>query len=182
MALSRLILGFGLAVLLVTSVAALAEQQTQPAQSAVPPIPDSVPKDAAFHSMLMMGNLAGTQASWKTPDGKLHFLYQYNDRGRGPQLFTDMQLSPDGLPASTETRGNDYFKDKVEEHFSLAKQKASWKNKGEQGEKAVTKRAFYVGMYSPQRNWPCWRARPWRMAAASRSFPRERLALSAWAR
>lgn len=151
MSFRKQILKLSLALLLaLTPLAALAEEQSPPSQSPVPPVPDSVPKDAAaFHSMLMMGNLAGTQASWKTPDGKVHFLFQYNDRGRGPQLFTDMQLSADGIPVSTETHGNDYFKDKVEEHFSLDKQKAAWKNKGEQGEKPVAKPAFYVGMFSP---------------------------------
>jgi imidazolonepropionase-like amidohydrolase len=134
--------------LVVSSRAALAQEQPPAPQSAVPPVPASVPADATFHSMLMMGNLAGTQASWKTPDGKLHFLFQYNDRGRGPQLFTEMKLAGD-VPVSTDTKGNDYFKDQVEEHFSLEKQKANWKNKGEQGEKAVSKPAFYVGMFSP---------------------------------
>src|SRR5262245_35294134 len=145
-----LILELTLAIFLaIASLPALAEEKPPAAQSPVPAIPASVPAEATFHSMLMMGNLAGAQASWKTPDGKLHFLFQYNDRGRGPQLFTDMKLSADGLPISTETKGNDYFKDQVEEHFSLDKQKANWKNKGEQGERAISKPAFYVGMFSP---------------------------------
>ena len=144
----RLILGLTLAISLATSFTSRSEEKSQDAQGPVPAIPASVPAEAALHSVLMMGNLAGTQASWKTPDGKLHFLFQYNDRGRGPQLFTDMKLS-DGLPISTETKGNDYFKDQVEEHFSLEKQRAHWKNKGEQGEMVVSKPAFYVGMFSP---------------------------------
>lgn len=118
-------------------------------QSAAPALPADIPADARRSSIVTMGNLAGHQAVWTTPDGKLHAFFQFNDRGRGPKLKTVYTLDKDGLPISISTVGNDYLKTEVSEDFSAANGTAHWKNTSENGEKAISGRAYYVGMYGP---------------------------------
>jgi imidazolonepropionase-like amidohydrolase len=118
-------------------------------QSAAPALPANIPVDARRSSVLTMGNLAGHQAVWTTPDGKLHAFFQFNDRGRGPKTTTVYALDKDGLPISISTVGNDYLKTEVSEDFSAANGTAHWKNTSENGEKALPGKAYYVGMYGP---------------------------------
>ena len=116
--------------------------------SAAPSLPAEVPAAAVLHSVLMSGNPAGTQATWRGDDGKIHVFFEFNDRGRGPRVWTEIAPGPDGIPATLANTGVDYYKGPVEERFALASGKATWTNKAEQGEKAVT-RAFYSSMYGP---------------------------------
>jgi imidazolonepropionase-like amidohydrolase len=118
-------------------------------QSAAPALPADIPTNARRTSVLTMGNLAGHQAVWTTPDGKLHAFFQFNDRGRGPKTTTVYSLDKDGLPVAISTVGNDYLKTEVREDFSAANGTAHWKNTSENGEKALSGKAYYVGMYSP---------------------------------
>src|SRR5713226_2842274 len=39
--------------------------------------------------MLIDETPSGQDAVWTTPDGTLHELFQYNDRGRGPKIYTN---------------------------------------------------------------------------------------------
>jgi Amidohydrolase family len=115
----------------------------------VPPIPDSVPKDAARYSVVSNGNLAGNQSVWTTRDDKRHALYQYNDRGRGPRIETVITIGADGVPTSTRNTGHDYLKGPVDERFSIEGGVARWKNKAESGERPVEGAVFYPSFYGP---------------------------------
>jgi hypothetical protein len=115
----------------------------------VPAVPASVPSDAVRYSVLSSGNPAGNQLVWKSPDGRRHALYQYNDRGRGPRIDTVTVLGTDGIPTSTENTGNDYLKGPVEERFSIRDGVARWKNKAESGERPVKGAAFFPSFYGP---------------------------------
>lgn len=119
-----------------------------PAAAALPALPDGVPSSAVLHSILMSGNAAGTQATWRGDDGKLHVFFEFNDRGRGPKIWTEIGTGPDGIPTSLVNTGVDYLKGPVEERFAVADGRASWKNKAEHGETAFAK-AFYTSMYGP---------------------------------
>ena len=116
-----------------------------PPSSAVPALPAEVPASAVLHSVLMSGNAAGTQATWRDADGKLRVFF---DRGRGPRIWTEMTSGADGIPTSLVNTGVDYLKGPVEERFGIAGGKASWKNKAEHGERDAA-RAFYSSMYGP---------------------------------
>jgi imidazolonepropionase-like amidohydrolase len=136
-----------LAVILVAGVA-IAQQSAAP-PSNVPALPSDIPADAKVWSVLTMGALAGQQATWTTPDGKLHAFFQFNDRGRGPKTTTVLTLDKNGFPSSEITEGNDYLKADVHEEFSVDVGNARWKNKAEQGQKKLAGPAFYVSMYGP---------------------------------
>ena len=59
------------------------------------------------------------------------------------------KLDADGLPIEYTGNGNDYMKAPVEERFEIKDGKASWKNRSEKGEQAVTGKAFYLPMNAP---------------------------------
>ncbi|MCI0573206.1 MAG: amidohydrolase family protein [Myxococcaceae bacterium] len=125
------------------------QEQKAAEPSAVPPLPADVPADAVRYTVLMAGNKAGAQAVWTTPDSRRHVLFQYNDRGRGPQLRTVTSLDAAGVPVSVETTGVDYYKGPVTERFRVERGVARWENKAEKGQKRVSAPAFYPSLYGP---------------------------------
>ena len=134
-------------LLLLASIPLAAQQAPKPAESSnVPPVPDYVPQDALRYSVLISGSKAGTEAVWKTADGKIHTLSQYNDRGRGPKLEGEYVLDEQGLPKTVRIAGNDYLKSPVEETYIYDGNVAQWKNKSEAGESAGANR-FYASLY-----------------------------------
>src|SRR5438034_435141 len=99
--------------------------------------------------ILIQGNTAGTQTVERQPDGAVRAEYSYNDRGRGEHITATWKLDGAGVPLEYDGRGNDYMKAPVEEHFEIKNGRASWKNRSEQGEQAVTGEAFYLPMNPP---------------------------------
>jgi Amidohydrolase family len=99
--------------------------------------------------ILIQGNPAGTQTVEAQPDGTVRAEYSYNDRGRGDHITATWKLDDAGVPIEYDGRGNDYMKAPVEEHFEIKNGRASWKNRSEQGEQAVSGQAFYLPMNAP---------------------------------
>lgn len=124
--------------------------------SSTPQAQSPSPSDSADtkrYAVLMMGQPAGAETSTVTQSGERRITFEYNDRGRGPKLTSRIALAPDGTPTLIETNGNDYYKGAVTERFSLDGGRAVWKNKAEEGERALAGRAFYVSMDgSPEEN------------------------------
>jgi hypothetical protein len=135
-----------LAQLTTVSLVAVVPCVAQQSQSAVPGLPAGVPSSADRYSVLTMGNLAGQQASWTTPDGALHIFYQFNDRGRGPQTTSILTINADGVPVAERVTGHDYLKSPVEESYSFTSGTARWKSNVEVGEKKLTTPAVYVSI------------------------------------
>jgi imidazolonepropionase-like amidohydrolase len=99
--------------------------------------------------IFIQGNPAGTQTVKDEPAGVMRVEYSYNDRGRGDHIIATWKLDGAGVPTEYQGSGNDYMKAAVEEHFEIKNGKASWKNRSEQGEQAVTGEAFYLPMTAP---------------------------------
>jgi hypothetical protein len=99
--------------------------------------------------IFIQGNQAGTQIVEGQADGAMHAEYSYNDRGRGDHIIATWKLDGAGVPVKYEGSGNDYMKAPVEEHFEIKNGRASWKNRSEQGEQAVTGEGFYLPMNAP---------------------------------
>jgi hypothetical protein len=99
--------------------------------------------------ILIQGNPAGTQTIETQPDGTVHAEYSYNDRGRGDHITASWKLDSAGVPIAYNGRGNDYMKAPIEEHFETGDGRASWKNRSEQGEQAISGEAFYLPMNAP---------------------------------
>ena len=99
--------------------------------------------------IFLQGNLAGTQTVKDEPGGGVRVEYSYNDRGRGDNIAATWKLDAAGVPIEYEAKGNDYMKAQVEERFEMKNGRASWKNRSEKGEQAVTGEAFYLPMSAP---------------------------------
>src|SRR5438046_6824453 len=99
--------------------------------------------------IFIQGNQAGTQTVEGQADGGVHAEYSYNDRGRGDHIMATWKLDGAGVPVEYQGRGNDYMKAPVEEHFEINNGRASWKNRSEEGEQAVSGEAFYLPMNAP---------------------------------
>jgi hypothetical protein len=98
------------------------------------------------YTLLIMGNKAGYETSTRSANGDLQLYYEFNDRGRGPKITEKIVLDKNGVPTSIENSGIDYLKAPVEEKFSLSSGHATWKNRAEEGQKAISGKAFYISI------------------------------------
>ncbi len=99
--------------------------------------------------VIIQGNTAGTQTVETQSDGTVRAEYSYNDRGRGDHITATWKLDSAGVLIAYDGHGNDYMKAPVEEHFEISDGRASWKNRSEQGDQAISGQAFYLPMNSP---------------------------------
>src|SRR5229473_4108801 len=131
-------------------------------QSPAPVLPADVPKDADVRVLLIDETPSGQDAVWTTPDGTLHELFQFNDRGRGPKIYTTYRLDAKQLIAAEDSKGVDYMKAPVEEHFAITSGQAVWKNQAETERwRMPTASSTWTSM-AARRRANCWPARCWR--------------------
>ena len=95
------------------------------------------------YEVWIVGRKAGSQVT-EVSGTERTFSYEYNDRGRGPNLRTKVVLGPEHTPVVVETTGVNYLKAAVAERFSLKDGKAAWQSPVDAGEKAVSQPAFYA--------------------------------------
>ena len=115
-------------------------------QSPVPDLPPDIPKDAVLRVLLSDKAPSGQDAVWRSPDGSIHEFFQFNDRGRGPKIYTTYRVDATGLIVTEESKGVDYMKTPVEEHFSLISDEAAWKNQAENEKQANANGKFYLDL------------------------------------
>jgi hypothetical protein len=96
--------------------------------------------------VILLGNVAGKQTV--SADGN-SAEYSYNDRGRGDHITASWKIDAAGVLTDYTGSGNDYMKTSVDESFHIANGKASWKNRTEHGDEAVSGEAFYVPLNAP---------------------------------
>ncbi|HEY1271802.1 MAG TPA: hypothetical protein VGF08_07445, partial [Terriglobales bacterium] len=118
----------------------VAQQQESP----LPALPADIPKDAVLRMLLVDKTPSGQDAVWRTPDGVIHEFFQFNDRGRGPKIYSTYHLDRDGLITSEESKGVDYMKTPVEERFAVTSGTATWKNQAEDEKQASAAGKFYI--------------------------------------
>ena len=99
--------------------------------------------------ILLQGNVQGKQTVTTLDGGATKAEYSYNDRGRGDNITATWKLDAAGVLTEYSGSGNDYMKAAITETFSIANGKASWSNRTEHGEQAVSGAAFYVPLNSP---------------------------------
>src|SRR6266852_1530617 len=100
------------------------------------------------YEVLFAGRHEGSQVTEIISENERRVSFEFNDRGRGPRLTTRILVNRDGTSARIDTTGHDYFKAKVDEHYSITGQKAEWRASGSSGEKALSGSAFYISVNS----------------------------------
>ena len=133
-----------LRIILVLSFASLAQAQQK--ESPTPELPSDIPKEAHILTVLSDKTPSGQDAVWTTSDGVIHEFFQFNDRGRGPKIYTNYKLDAKGVVIAEDSKGVDYMKNPIEEHFALDGTRASWKNQGEDTHQANASGKAYVDL------------------------------------
>lgn len=100
--------------------------------------------DTRTDAVVMQGNRAGQQTVVAGHERTARAEYSYNDRDHGDHIAATWTLDAAGIPVAYKSRGNDYSKAPVEEHFVLKRGKASWRNRHEMGEQTLRQPAFYM--------------------------------------
>lgn len=129
--------------------AAAAPPDTTATGVVIPPLPAQVPADAARFTVLLMGKTGGRQATWVGADGRLHIVYYYVDRGRGPSTESVLTLGADGVPRAEEITGHGEMTTAVHETYALEGRTARWKNAAEEGRRALDGPALYAPLNAP---------------------------------
>ena len=115
----------------------------QAAESVAAPPVESCPDNASAsraYSFFLAGNRAGYHLECRMPDGSGLYIFEFNDRGRGPSVRSRIVQDAAGIPTVITVDGNDYLKNEIAERFSIEKGKAAWKNKVEQGDAERSRR------------------------------------------
>ncbi|WP_082994997.1 amidohydrolase family protein [Aquimarina megaterium] len=95
------------------------------------------------YNIYMGDKLAGYQKSSQGKDGVYHYVYEFNDRGRGPHINEKVILNDNDVIISHEIYGHNYLKDTVSEIFEVKEGTAKWKSSSEQGEAKFDNNSFF---------------------------------------
>lgn len=103
------------------------------------------------YDWLTLGEKSGELVVNYGSNGQQTATFEFNDRGRGPQLQEKIQLDQAGQMTRFEVTGHSYMGAPVDERFHRVGQQASWHSADEQGEAEVDQPAAYVnGQGSPE--------------------------------
>jgi hypothetical protein len=98
------------------------------------------------YTILLAGNHAGTATSRQVGANDWVYSYEFNDRGRGPQITEKVTVDEHGVPQRIESTGHDYWKTPVNEFFQHSDGKASWTNAAEKVERSASRRSFFISL------------------------------------
>lgn len=104
------------------------------------------PGDTVRYVAISAGRVSGHDHIWRDADGTLHSQFEYNDRGRGPNVHTRLRLDQRGFPVWMEAEGVNYYKTPVRERFELRDGRAVWENSADRGDTTVTGPFWYASM------------------------------------
>ncbi|HEX2208715.1 MAG TPA: amidohydrolase family protein [Longimicrobium sp.] len=104
------------------------------------------PGDTVRYVAISAGRVSGHEHVWRDADGTLHSQFEYNDRGRGPNVHTRVRLDERGLPVWLEAEGVNYYKSPVRERFELRDGRAVWENSADRGDRPVNGPFWYASM------------------------------------
>ncbi len=96
------------------------------------------------YEVLFAGRHEGSQVTEIISENERRVSFEFNDRGRGPRLTTRILVNRDGTSARIDTTGHDYFKAKVDEHYSITGQKAEWRGSGSRAARLARSQAGIV--------------------------------------
>src|SRR4051812_32432525 len=87
--------------------------------------------------VITVGRHAGEAEIRIEPDGRRLTHFTFNDRGRGPDVRTEMTVDDAGLPRTFKATGHDYLKAPVDERLETRDGKLRWTSTSEHGDAAI---------------------------------------------
>ena len=103
--------------------------------------------DTTFYHYVKIGKVVGQEWAVQKEKNQYDFYDEYNDRGRGPAVYTHIQTDDKGVIVSAAYSGVDYHKSTVNEKFTVRGGKAYWTNQFEHDS------AVYRGQLYSAMNW-----------------------------
>lgn len=107
----------------------------------------------ASHTIYFGEKIAGFQTSQKDEDGTYRYVFEFNDRGRGPHFEEAFTINENGVIEELSITGHNYFKDSVDEQFNTNDGLASWESNSEEGSFSFDGEAFYSSNYGSFANF-----------------------------
>jgi hypothetical protein len=98
------------------------------------------------YSVITVGRPAGEAELRIEPDGRRVGHFTYNDRGRGPDLRSELRLDARGAPRWLRVTGHDYLKAPVDERLDEVNGMLTWQSTAEHGQ-APSGSGWYVAMH-----------------------------------
>ncbi|HEX3476953.1 MAG TPA: hypothetical protein VHT91_18140, partial [Kofleriaceae bacterium] len=98
------------------------------------------------YSVITVGRRAGEAELRIEPDGRRLGHFTFNDRGRGPDVHSELRLDARGAPRWLRVTGHDYYKAPVDERLDEADGTLTWQSSAEHGQ-APSGSGWYVAMY-----------------------------------
>jgi hypothetical protein len=117
-----------------------------PAVSSHDPGRGSGGEQVLAYSVITVGRPAGEAELRIEPDGRRLRHFTFNDRGRGPDLRSELRLDAGGAPRWLRITGHDYLKAPVDERLDEVDGKLAWQSSAERGE-ATSGSGWYVAMH-----------------------------------
>src|ERR1041385_438419 len=99
--------------------------------------------DTTRYEVVSSGKITGKLMRWSNEAGHVAYHYEYNDRGRGPQIVVNLKTAGDGMVTERIAKGHDYFKAPVEETYAYANGVAQWKNNIENDKRNAEGKLLY---------------------------------------
>jgi hypothetical protein len=90
------------------------------------------------------GKTSGALTTMIGDDGRISVTFSYRDNGRGPDLAEEIRVAADGTIQSYRLKGKSTFGAALDERFTLARGRASWRSPSEHGEAAPSGPAMYL--------------------------------------
>ncbi|MGI8561197.1 MAG: amidohydrolase family protein, partial [Luteimonas sp.] len=108
---------------------------------------DAFAAQTTRHVVLVSGGKqAGHQVVTRGDAGSVTVEFVFKDNGRGPELQERYTLAADGTYRDYSVQGTSTFGAKVDETFSRAGDRASWKSTSDAGSQAVSGPAMYMAL------------------------------------
>lgn len=83
-------------------------------------------QDTTYFSVVQGKDIKGMQKSWMNGPHEYHFIYFYNDRGRGDSVYEVVRTANNGLITSVKIEGVDYYKNAYNESFEVSGDSVVW--------------------------------------------------------
>jgi imidazolonepropionase-like amidohydrolase len=110
----------------------------------MPALAKDVAEDAREYVVLMAGKPVGSRTVTRLGPHEWRYHFEFSDRGRGPDLVAALRTDANGIPLDVKVTGVSYFKNAVDETFSVNDGAASWRNENESG--SAKAGSFYIAL------------------------------------